>query len=92
MPTFLRVMTASAMYSSKSLAMPQKSVSLLVKGPTVTKRSLLSCFGVTVWCSMVMRDNYLWKKILGELQTSMNKRAPIVGSHHILMLCAVLHK
>ena len=35
MPAFLRVMTSSTVYSSRSPAVPQNSVSLLVKGPIV---------------------------------------------------------
>ena len=64
MPAFLRVMTSPAVYSSKSPAMLWESMSLLAKGTYSHKRSLLSCFGVMVWFSVVTRDNYLQKKDL----------------------------
>ena len=89
MPTFLRVMTSSAVYSSRSLATPWKSISLLVKGPTVTKGASFPVLGSWYGAAIVMQDDYLWKKIFGELHASRNKKVPIVGSHHILMLCAV---
>ena len=51
MPVFLRVMTSSAVYSSRSLAMLWNSASLLVKGPMVMNGAsspvLGSQYGVT---------------------------------------------
>ena len=92
MPTFLRVMTSSVVYSSTSLATPWNSVSLLAKGPTGHEWSLLSCLGVTVWCGMVTRNDNLWKEVLGELHASRNEKAPMVSIHCILTLWAVLHE
>ena len=89
MPAFLRVITSSAVYSSKSPATPQKSMSLPLKRPMVTKRSLISCYRVTVWCTVVMQDDYLWKKILRELHASRNEKVFAAGSHCILTLRAI---
>ena len=85
MPTFLRVMTSSAVYSSKSPAMLWKSVPAGER-TYGHERSLLSCFGVMVWFSMVMRDDYFWKKIFRELHASRNEKVPIASSQCILML------
>ena len=67
MPTCLRVMTSSVVYSSRSLAMPQKSVSFLEKGPTVMKEASFPVLGSWYGAVWLWQDDYLWKKIFGEL-------------------------
>ena len=74
-PAFLRVITSSVVYSSKSPVMPRRSMSFMLKGPTVMKGA---CFGVIVWCSVVMQNNYLWKKISRELHASRNEKTSVV--------------
>ena len=90
MPAFLRVMTSSAVYSSKSPATPWKSMSLLAKGPTVMKGASFPVLGSwhgSAWlCGMTITRN----KIFRELHASRNEKVHhVVSSQCILALGAV---
>ena len=81
MPAFLRVMTSSGSVQLQISSNTTEQHIPTGKRTYSHERSLLSCFGVTVWFSMVMWDDYLWKEIFGELHASGNEKTPIVSSH-----------
>ena len=64
MPQFLRVITSSVVYSSKSLAMPQKSVSLLLKGPMVMKGASFPVMGSWYGVAWLCRTTISGKRSL----------------------------
>ena len=65
MPMFLRVITSSVVYNSKSLAMPQKSVFLLLKGPTVMKGASFPVMGSQYGVVWLCRTTISGKRSLG---------------------------
>ena len=91
-PTFLRVMTSSAVYSSRSPAMPQKSMSLLVKGPTVMKGASFPVLGSRYGSAWLHRMTISGKRSCRELHTSRNEKAPIASSQCVLTFWAVPHE
>ena len=65
MPMFLRVITSLAVYNSKSLAMPWKSISLLVKGPMVMKGASFPVLGSQYGSAWLCRMTVSAKRSLG---------------------------
>ena len=93
MPTFLRVMTSSVVYSSRSLAMPQNSMSLLAKGPTGMNGASSPVLGVMVCCRMVAWDNNLWEEVWRELHAPRDEQVHLCACiHHVHMLWTVPHE
>ena len=77
MPTFLRVMTSSVVYSSRSLATPVEQCILTSERTYGNEWSLLSCLGVMVWCCVVMWNKNLWKEVFSELHAPRDEKAPV---------------
>ena len=80
------VITSSVVYSSKSPAIPGKSMSFLLKG--VSFPVLGSWYGAVWFC----RTTISGKMIFRELHASRNEKVSIVGGHHVLTLHAVSHE
>ena len=86
MPAFLKVITSLVVYSSKSLATPQKSMSLLLKGLMVMKGASFPGLGSQYGVAWLCRTTISGKRSLGKLHTCRNQKASIACSHHILVL------